>query len=269
MRKAIYWVLAVLITLGAAVFQRLTGPSYPVTGKAALAGQTIAFRLDRSAVCTQDHTVRITAPDPEVTGSLEWKRFPSDDLWTSRELGREGEALVGTLPRLARAGKMEYRVILQKGTAVVSLTGADSVVLRYRGDVPVWLLLPHILVMFLAMLFSNRAGLAAIDGREKTRPLVLVTLILLFLGGFVLGPLVQKFSFGVLWSGFPLGLDLTDNKTLIAFLAWVVAAVVGRKEQRARWWVLGAAVLTLVVYLIPHSLLGSELKHAVPPQSGS
>ncbi len=260
MRRAAYWALAVVLTLAAAVFQRLTGPSYPVTGKAVLGGATVAYHLERSAISTEDHKVKIAVPDPEVTGSLEWKRFRSDDLWTSRELERQGDTLVGTLPRLPRAGKMEYRVILQKGTAVVSLTGPGSVVLRYRGDVPAWLLLPHILIMFLGMLFSNRAGLAALNGRERTRPLVMITLILLFVGGFILGPIVQKYSFGVLWSGFPLGFDLTDNKTLIAFVAWIAAAVLGRKEQKGRWWVFGAAVVTLVVYLIPHSLLGSELK---------
>lgn len=268
MRKAAYWILAVLITLAAAVFQRLTGPSYPVTGKAVLGGQTIAYHLERSAISAENHKVRITAPDREVIGSLEWKRYPSDDLWTSRELEREGDTLVGSLPRLPRAGKMEYRVILQKGAAVVSLSGPGSVILRYRGDVPAWLLVPHILVMFLGMLFSNRAGLAAIDGRERTKTLVFLTLILLFVGGFILGPIVQKYSFGVLWSGFPLGFDLTDNKTLIAFLAWIAAAVMVRKGKKGRWWVLGAAVVTLVIYLIPHSLLGSELKHAVRPKPG-
>jgi hypothetical protein len=260
MRKSVLWVLAVLITLGAAVYQRLTGPSYPVKGRAVLDGTTIAFRLERSAVNTHGHEVKVLAPDRDVIGSLEWKRYPSDDLWTSRELERRGDELVGTLPKLPPAGKMEYRVLLQKGTTVISLTGPGSVVLRYRGDVPVGLLLPHILIMFLAMLFSNRAGLAALDGREKTRTLVLITLGLMFLGGFVFGPLVQKFSFGAFWSGFPIGHDLTDSKTLIAFAAWIVAGVAGRKGRKARGWVLGAAIVTLAIFLIPHSLFGSELK---------
>jgi hypothetical protein len=104
-------------------------------------------------------------------------------------------------------------------------------------------------------------------GREgRTRKYALWTVILLFVGGFILGPLIQKLSFGAWWTGFPLGFDLTDNKTLIAFLGWLVALLVGGKGRNARWFVLAAAVLMLVVYLIPHSLLGSELDYTKVPR---
>jgi hypothetical protein len=78
----------------------------------------------------------------------------------------------------------------------------------------------------------------------------------------ILGPLVQKYAFGALWTGFPFGYDLTDNKTLIAFLGWIAAWIAGRKGKPARGWVLGASILLLVVYLIPHSLFGSELDYS-------
>ncbi|MCK7482728.1 MAG: hypothetical protein M0C28_40615 [Candidatus Moduliflexus flocculans] len=88
------------------------------------------------------------------------------------------------------------------------------------------------------MLFSTAAGLAALDKKRNPRRFVLWTVGLMFLGGFVLGPLMQKFAFGVAWTGFPLGTDLTDNKTLIAFLAWIVALAAGRKGRPARPFVL-------------------------------
>jgi hypothetical protein len=110
--------------------------------------------------------------------------------------------------------------------------------------------------MFLAMLFSTRAGIAALDRSTNPRTYILWTISLLFIGGFILGPIVQKLSFGVFWTGFPLGLDLTDNKTLIAFIVWLAPLIAGRREKPARGWVLGASILMLVVYLIPHSLLG-------------
>lgn len=266
MKKAVLWIVAVLITLASVVVQRMTGPSYPLHGKSVLAGETIAWRLDRSAEYMADHPVKVVVPDLEVSGSISWKPLAGEGMWIARAMSREGDSLVGLLPRLPRAGKLEYRVTLQKGSESVSLTGDKSAVLRYKGHVPGGLLIPHILVMFLAMLFSNRAGLAAISGREETRKLVLVTLALLVVGGFILGPLVQKFSFGVFWSGFPVGLDLTDNKTLIALIVWIAAVVAGRKGRRARGWVVAAAVLTLVVYMIPHSLMGSEIKPGSLPR---
>jgi hypothetical protein len=79
-------------------------------------------------------------------------------------------------------------------------------------------------------------------------------------GGFVLGPVVQKFAFGAYWTGWPFGGDWTDNKTLAALVAWLVAWAI------CRWWprfqrpaVLFAAIVMFAVYLIPHSIHGSEL----------
>jgi len=266
MRKGLLWVLAFLITLGAAVFQRLTGPTYPLKGRTDVSGLKVSFRLDRSAELTRDYEVKIVAADSTITGAVVWKRSKVDEPWVRVEMKREGGALFGALPKQPMGGRLEYRVLLAKDNNEVSLTGERPAVIRFKGPVPAAVLIPHVIIMFLAMLFSNRAGLAALGSKEKTRKLVLWTLAFLFLGGFVFGPLVQKFSFGAFWTGAPLGFDLTDNKTLIAFVFWVAAAIMGRKGRDARGWVLAASVLTLVVYLIPHSFLGSEYKYSATPK---
>jgi hypothetical protein len=82
----------------------------------------------------------------------------------------------------------------------------------------------------------------------------------------ILGPVVQKYAFGAFWTGFPWGYDLTDNKTLIMWLAWLAAcAFIGRRPRRRegspRVAVVLATVVMIVVYLIPHSLRGSELDY--------
>ncbi len=58
------------------------------------------------------------------------------------------------------------------------------------------------------------------------------TLFLFIAGGMILGPLVQYFAFGELWTGIPFGWDLTDNKTLIALIFWILAVVMNRKKDR-------------------------------------
>jgi hypothetical protein len=79
-------------------------------------------------------------------------------------------------------------------------------------------------------------------------------------GGFVLGPVVQKFAFGEYWTGWPFGGDWTDNKTLAALVAWLVAWAICRWLPRfQRPAVLFAAIVMFAVYLIPHSIHGSEL----------
>ena len=73
--------------------------------------------------------------------------------------------------------------------------------------------------------------------------------------------MVQKYAFSAYWTGWPFGTDFTDNKTLVMFLGWVVALVAVYRVKKPGPWVLGAAVLTLVAYAVPHSVLGSELDY--------
>ena len=112
------------------------------------------------------------------------------------------------------------------------------------------------------MLFAMRTGIEALRPKSNPRKLALWTTGFLIAGGMILGPLVQKFAFGKFWTGFPLGSDLTDNKTLIAVIAWIVAIIAGRGGKPARGWVLAAVIILLAVYFIPHSLFGSELDYS-------
>jgi hypothetical protein len=260
MKKPLFWFLAVVITLGSALYQRLTGPSYPLRGKVVVGGVEIKYKLPRNAETAHDAEVAVPAPSP-LQGYLEYRRFKTEDAWARVPLARQGDRLVGYLPKQPAAGKLAYQVSLTGGYLTTPLAGEAPVVIRFKDPVPLWIIVPHGLVMFAGMLLSTAAGLAALDRKRNPRRLVLWVVAFLFAGGFVLGPLVQKLAFGVAWSGFPLGMDLTDNKTLIAFLFWIAALVAGRKGKPARPFVLAASLVTLVIYLIPHSLMGSELDY--------
>ena len=52
---------------------------------------------------------------------------------------------------------------------------------------------------------------------------------------------------------------MTDNKTLIALIAWLIAVWLGSRKEDSRMAFIIAAVVTIGVFLIPHSVLGSEL----------
>ncbi|MDZ7744022.1 MAG: hypothetical protein U5Q03_20390 [Bacteroidota bacterium] len=77
----------------------------------------------------------------------------------------------------------------------------------------------------------------------------------------ILGPIVQKYAFDVYWAGWPFGHDLTDNKTLVSFIFWLIAVFVLRKNPENRTWPIIASVVLIAIYLIPHSVLGSELDY--------
>jgi hypothetical protein len=262
MKKVALWILAFLITASTAVYQRMTGPTYAIGGKTAIGNTQIQFELLRTHETGKDCPVQIEVQNPEISGTVLYKRHKTSDPWSNIPMERQENFLVGYLPHQPPAGKLQYKVVLSHLGKETSLTGEKPVIIRFKGAVPNWILYPHVIVMFLAMLFSARAGIEALRPKSNPRKLALWTTGLLFVGGFILGPLMQKFAFGALWTGFPFGYDLTDNKTLIAFIGWVIALIAGRKGKPARGWVLAAAILLLIVFLIPHSVLGSELDYS-------
>lgn len=259
----IAWLLSVLITLGASYYQRTTGPAYPVDMDVTLAGEEIHLSLERTHGGDGDQEVAVESAPAGVTGKIFWRRYPLSEEFRPIVMEREGERLVGMLPHQPPAGKLEYHLELESAGERIAAPSDRNVVTRFKGGVPAAALIPHILFIFSAMLLSNRTAIEAIRNGPRVMKLTLWTMGLLFLGGLVFGPIVQKYAFDAYWTGIPFGHDLTDNKTLIAFVGWVVALVRLHRAgvAGARWWVLGAALLTFAIFLIPHSVLGSELKY--------
>jgi hypothetical protein len=259
-RSSTLWILAFILTAASAYYQRTTGPTYPLAGKVAVGGETLPYRFDRSHGGLDAAPVRIAA-FPRVRGTLVWKRYKTDDRWTDVEMRKDGNELLGELPGQPPAGKLEYFLRLQSDDSSVIVPADAPVVIRFKGEVPLPLLIVHIMAMFGGMLLSLRCALESLRPAPSYALRIKWTLAFLFVGGLILGPFVQKFAFDAYWTGWPFGTDLTDNKTLVAFLGWVVAAFAIRRSAQAARWVWGAAVLTFLVYMIPHSVLGSELNY--------
>lgn len=260
------WVAAVALTLGSAVYQRLTGPTNPARGTVTIGGREHRLRLTRTHPGAGDQPVVLTVPDRDVGGRVAWRRYPTTDAWQVLPLERDGDTLRTALPHQPVAGKLEYQVQLERGSERAVFPGRPAIT-RFRQDVPAGVLIPHVAAMFLAMLFSTAAGLGALARQKQARRDACICMALMFLGGFILGPLMQHYAFGEWWTGVPFGWDLTDNKTLMAFAAWLWAAWRMRRGRQARAAIVLAAVATLIVFAIPHSTWGSEYKWETAPGS--
>jgi hypothetical protein len=281
--SVILWTVACLVTGASLLWQDQTGPTYPLQGTVQTAKGAVSFEFLRSETIGTDLKVLLLDPVPEgLKATVKYRRFTSGDAWRevpmvpgSFEFSRRGSVTkvqgVGVeLPSLnERAGKYEYFVIIDDGSGTpFSVTGDTAILARYKGAVPLLVLAVHILVIFLAMLFAVRTTLEAIvDGNYKW--MLWTTLIAFVLGAFVLGPVVQWYAFRVWWSGFPLGGDWTDNKVVVELLAWVLAAALNWGKRRNRWIVVGAGLVTLAVYFIPHSIFGSEYRYSGGPSRGT
>jgi hypothetical protein len=264
-RSAQLWTLACIITVSSAVYQRMTGPTYPVSGRETVGGTRVVYRLLRSHDTSGDAPVEVTIDDPAASGVVEWKRFNSGDPWTAIPMHRDGLTLSARLPRQPEAGKLEYRVIVLSGQAKAIIPTGGELVMRFKGEVPASILIVHIFCMFAAMLLSTRTGLELFHPEPGYRRLMLWTIGFLAVGGLVLGPIVQKYAFDAYWTGWPVGHDLTDNKTVAALLGWITVAWMQWRGRDVRKWAAGAAVFLLAVYMIPHSVLGSELEYSKTP----
>lgn len=276
MKKVLFWILAIVITLAASVYQRMTGPTNPKYVETSIAGEDYKFKLPRSGGETDCSVVLKGFGSQQMQDSLgmsvdavmHWRKYPSSDDFAAVRMMPAEEGLTAFLPAQPQAGKLEYYIEIQtfRKDEVQALKTRkmlcydDPLIIRFKGDVPAWALIPHILCMFISMLFGAYAFLCALADMPQYRRYTILSFVLLVLGGFVLGPIVQKYAFGVYWSGFPFGGDLTDNKTLFAGVALLVAVLTGKRSWN-RWVVVVAMVVMFAIFSIPHSMRGSQLNH--------
>jgi hypothetical protein len=261
------WIFAILLTGTVLIYQRLTGPTYPKRGNIEIGNQKIEYKLlrtwenEKDAADRRGARIAITAEDPSITGICRYKRLGTADEWTSLQMLREEDELVATLPAQPAAGKLLYLVSLSKGSESYSLT-EEPVVIRFKDWIPGWIPFPHVLLIFVALLFSTMAAVEALRRGKQVMIYTILTLISMLVGGLIMGPIMQKYAFGAYWTGWPIGHDLTDNKTLVAFIVWLIAFFVLRRNPGNRFWPVFAALITLLVFIVPHSMFGSEFDYA-------
>ncbi|MDP3436815.1 MAG: hypothetical protein Q8S04_06195 [Bacteroidales bacterium] len=276
MKNFLFWFLAVIITITAVLYQRLTGPTNPKRVKFSIDNIDYRVKFPRTSetlVTLSDAVKRDNwnnysklefqlnpvLPD-NFTIKILYKRYPGSDSLKKIETKVNNGVYSFEFPSQPPAGKLIYYPVVVREDKEMVLCEEEGVIIRFKSPVPSFVLIPHILLMFIAMLLANYSGITALFLYERSVKYGFFVLIALGTGGLILGPIVQKYAFGAFWTGWPLGEDLTDNKTLFAFLFWVTALILNRSKPR-KYLLILAAVITLLVYSIPHSTAGSEYDH--------
>ncbi len=265
------WAFAILLTLTAIVFQRKTGPTYPKKAEITISDKTYNLKLLRSQGGELDAEIMLQIPDDNVNAKIFYRHYPTNNEYIAVDFRRDNKeikslfsdnttesVLLVDLPNQPPAGKLQYYIEIISDSESVFIEKEEPILIRYKGDVPAYILIPHIIFMFLAMLISNAAGIFALVGKFQFRKYAFITFGTLLLGGMILGPIVQLYAFNELWAGVPFGWDLTDNKTLIMFIGWSIALIANFKKKN-RATVIIASIVLIIMYSIPHSMHGSEL----------
>lgn len=259
-KNAFLWLLSLLLTMVLVLYQRMSGPTYPVRGTETLAGAQVSYKFYRSWTSGKELPVQVTINGDNYSARLYYRRYPliNGENWSVSPMVKKGNIYTAAIPTKPAAGKVVYKVQVFSGPRNLWLNHGQPAVARFKGEVPIALLIIHILFMFAGLFLGIRTGLEALNKNGRLENFVFLTLAVIFFGGLIMGPLVQYYAFDALWTGFPLGGDLTDSKTLFAVLFWLGAFFLYKKS---RWWVVTTTVLMIAIYLIPHSILGSELNY--------
>ena len=69
------WILSFLLTAFIAVYQRHTGPTYPVSGKVIIGNEKVSYKLPRSSDSKGDEPIRIKVKNSGISGEIRFKAW--------------------------------------------------------------------------------------------------------------------------------------------------------------------------------------------------
>lgn len=163
MRKFAYWCIAINITLFLSIYQRMTGPTHPKKVDIELNGESRQIKLPRSGV-QHDEIITLEGVNhgdsphdlrsASITGTvpmIHYRRYPTTEAYTTVDFVWKDNAWQAALPVQPVAGKLQYYITVGGKDYLKD----EPVVIRFRNDVPAYILIPHILLMFAAMLLLS------------------------------------------------------------------------------------------------------------------
>lgn len=185
----------------------------------------------------------------------------------------------GVIPSQPKKTKVYYYISI-RDSEKNGLTLPDRVnrlnlpfMIKFKGKVTPAVLIAHIIAMFAGIffifmvLFYDIDLLRGKDVLKEVSNLSLLATFFIFLGGMPLGWWVTYQTLGILWEGIPIGWDITDSKTLIIFLYWLILlylmkGTIFKKNSELNAvgdkllgvLVLMGVILAFLLYLIPHSI---------------
>jgi hypothetical protein len=257
------------------------------------AGEELTVATARGEVSLQPLTEQIGAGDARIRC-----RVSNPDRWPAGALAlvyhtgsrwsevimqpadsAAGEGLwEAALPERGKGHATRYYILIDVGEPAPHTLPAgapdESLALTFKGVVSRPVLVAHVLFMMGGLLPILMGLIFAIaylrSGRflVTLRRLVFVGFVLLAIGSVPLGIAVEYQVFGTYWEGWPFGRDVTDTKSGVMLLLWLILLIARGRDLFSRrpavrglgdkaWarWVVAMTIFTVVLYLIPHENL--------------
>ena len=181
----------------------------------------------------------------------------------------------GYLPPQPVGASLEYYIEAKAGETIVarvpSRATAEAFAVPVKGTPNRYVLISHIVFIFIGLFFFIFSGYLGYKSLKDRRTLLYIPrvaflgTITFFIASIPLGMVVAYQTYGKPWTGFPVGRDLTDNKSLAILLYWVVCGFLYRgslfrKDPSRDLLSMGAmpyvhiagAIITAVLFALPH-----------------
>ena len=249
----------------------------PSEDTAVSGGLKMVFDEDTDGHADEDHLIMTeieTDGDPDSVKVI--AHYYRDSIFHTVEMKRlPGTSWYGTyIPAYPLGNRTYYyidavdlsgnRVVLPE-TATDNFTSEyDYYKARFEGKASFILLLLHIVLMVAALFLLIHALYYAMyyirNGEKETHIIksVNVGILAFFITGFPIGCVIEKQVLGNYWEGFPFGTDITDSKTLVILLIFVVFMYLQKKGKISMkgysWSVIINTIITIILFLLPHSL---------------
>ncbi len=269
-------VLGIVITLVVLAAARRLSRNNPQFLEAEKGGVRAAHTTVFEQVGEGKPVVKISVEgEDEVVPRVVFKNLSSGGK-TPLEMKNKGPDLwAAKLPDLGKGQRAEYHFEIYKGgKKVLRLPEGDgSLLIKYKGHISTPVLALHIVFMFAGFFFVTESFLGAVwirfmgEGTGFTIRMMRAALACIFIGGWPIGFILNYQRFGPVWEGFPFGYDVTDNKTQIIFLFWLIASLLVRgsfyrgdsksdilDRNQYTLAVMVCYAVTVILFMVPHSL---------------
>jgi hypothetical protein len=140
--------------------------------------------------------------------------------------------------------------------------------LKFKAKVGKFALMLHVILLGAAIiffihtfyfanlvLFTKPYDFAITNYFKKCVSSIIWGLMLFFAGTIPVGMAIAYKAYGVAWQGFPVGFDITDNKSLVIIILWAILLLFAKKMRPKPFSVLSIIcfLISAIVYCIPHS----------------
>jgi hypothetical protein len=269
-------IVSVVLTIVLLGVSRRTSPRHTQEIAIGFGGVNITHLTVTESKIGQMQTVELNLSGGDVAsiqGVLHYNYENESDQSFNME-GQGTGKLTAKLPPGEIGKRLHYRVeLLQNGVMDASIPpiSEPGYLVKYKGEVSLFVLIPHIFLMFISVFFAFLSafyGLDLLSGKARMKAAAISVLLALLcgvFGGILIGIKVSHDVFGGSgWGGWPLGNDVTDTKTEFYLLFWLITIILGWGALSGKkimlsnkgfgWMIMISFIVTLAAFLIPHSI---------------